>query len=717
MLAVEHLRGKQMGDRQHHTDRRWQLDDPGPAERDDGRGLQGRLASVRSRNAASRDVWAGLQRQSDADPTPRRVDGFLQALDAGDASAALAAARLLTGPEANTALQRGRPGAVATFGNAEMAECARLLVRAGGRLSSALGWVLEEGTSWIQLKPVLDACGDPMQRAALASVVWRDRFVGELGNAEIAEIVQHLGFDLGTRLDWMLTEGTSWPAIRAAIVDCTQASQKAALNTEAWRDRLTGEVNDAEMAELVTLLGFDLPTRLSWMFAEGTRAEAIVPLIRRASIAERTAVLNHQGLMAELTSMLGRAEMVAVLEQMSAPLNLTLTAAMDGWGRDAATILRLLDAAIAAERAAVAADPTLTRRLQGELAEPDWHVVCRTLFDAAAAAGDLATMSRLFEARFGVAIGSAGDARALAWMRGSAEVPFGVNGLRRIYHLFETLPDAHVGTLEHLMAESTNLPGAAGGTASPRQPFMRLRYNEARTGDVETGAYTNAGDQMQGMNILDTTTAHELAHRVDSGGTYSRKASFLALCGWVHYPARSASTLRPALQGAMSNPLPGGLTAIEATIAEGAAEKALDARHRTGAELTSDVRAAYADAGASPAGNSTGSDTWRSSATLDPQLQAANLFRHVAAGHVKRAGWKREPFPYLPTRQFHEAYKNRGWWSYLNSARTGKLSWYQFRDPGEMFAELYATYHCTSPKGINVPAAMKAWFEAEGLHE
>lgn len=659
-----------------------------------------------------------LQRQeAEAEGRRPRLQAFLDALEEEDESAALAAARLLSGTDANAALSRAKDAAVSTFGNATMADCARILVRAGGRLAAALEWVFEEGTSWAQLRSVLDACSDPTQKGALSSAYWRDEFTGELGNAEMAELVVVLGFGLETRLSWMFAEGTDWAAIRTAVVTCTDAGEKAALGTVSWRDRFVGELDNAEMAELVGLLGFDLATSLDWMFAEGTDAEAILPLIRRASAAQRTAVANTPSLMEQLAGELGRSDMLVVLEQIGAPLTETLTVAMDGWGCDAAVILRLVNAASQADKAALAADATLTTRLKSELSDVDWNTVCRALFDAASAAGDIASMLRLFEARFGVAVGSAGDADALAWMPGGAEVQFGVNGLTRIYHLFETLPGDHVGMLDHLMAQSTNHGGAAGGAASSSRPYMRIRYDEARTGDVESGTYTHAGDQMQGMNILDTTTAHELAHRVDSGGTYSHKPSFLALAGWVHYPAGGAATLRPAIQSAMTNPLPAGLSDKETAIAEAAVEAALDGRHKTAAQFTADIQAAYAAEGADVAGNNTGGATWRSAAVLDPILRGANLMRHVAAGHVDNAGWKNEPFAYLPTRQFHEAYEGLGWWSYLTSARTGKLSWYQFRDPGEMFSELYATYHCTNPKGVDVPALLRAWFEAEGLHQ
>lgn len=598
---------------------------------------------------------AAVQRDEDAaDGGGPRLRAFLAALAAGDEGAALAAARLLSGAEPDAALARGQAAAVSTFGNASIAECARLLVRAGGRLAPALRWLFAEGTDWPLLRSVLAACPDPAQKAALDTSTWRSRFVGAVGNAE--------------------------------------------------------------MAELVALLGFDLPTSLRWMCAEGTDAEAVLPLIRRAPMASRAGILVDPALVEALAGTLGRSEMLEGLEQIGAPLPRTLTVAMDGWACEAGVILRLVHAAGPADRAALAADEGLTTRLQGELSDVDWHGVSRLLFDAASAVGDIASMTRLFELRFGVAVGSAGDMQALAWMPGAAEVPFGVAGLTRIYHLFETLPADHVSTLEHLMAESTTSGKAAEGTASSGRSYMRIRYDETRTGDTESGAYTHPGDQMRGINVLDTTTAHELAHRVDGGGTYSKKASFLALCGWVHSPAGSGATLRSAMQGVMIDPLPAGLTARETAIAETAAEKALDGRHKSSAQFTAAIRDAYTHEGADPAGHATGAETWQPAAALDPILRGANLFQHIAAGHVDRAGWKREPFPYLPTRQFHEAYAGRGWWSYLNHARTGKLSWYQFRDPGEMFAELYATYHCTQPKGINVPLAMKAWFEAEGLH-
>lgn len=69
----------------------------------------------------------------------------------------------------------------------------------------------------------------------------------------------------------------------------------------------------------------------------------------------------------------------------------------------------------------------------------------------------------------------------------------------------------------------------------------------------------------------------------------------------------------------------------------------------------------------------------------------------------------------LGGRIYQEAYTN-DWWSYQQDTRTRKVSIYQFRAPGEWFAEAYAAYYEPSAnKGdflARVDATTKAWFDA-----
>lgn len=265
------------------------------------------------------------------------------------------------------------------------------------------------------------------------------------------------------------------------------------------------------------------------------------------------------------------------------------------------------------------------------------------------------------------------------------------------------------------MASSTTSGRAAAGSASITKPLFQLKYDETMTANLESGAFTNPGDLMVGLNVLDTTTAHELAHRVDRRDRYSHKPSFLALSGWKHYPRGKERPLVAAMEAEM--PLPASLSAREKKLALNSAERSVRKRRDiVGPDMADDLDKAYIGLGLKKAGRSTGSRAYNSSSALFSTLSATPLFLHVAAGHESNQPWSAEPFSYLPNKQFHEAYPNRGWWEYSSSSRATKLSWYQFRDPGEEFGELYATYHLGTPKGSGVPLAMKTWFEEQGLH-
>lgn len=100
-------------------------------------------------------------------------------------------------------------------------------------------------------------------------------------------------------------------------------------------------------------------------------------------------------------------------------------------------------------------------------------------------------------------------------------------------------------------------------------------------------------------------------------------------------------------------------------------------------------------------------------------VMTSNLLTHICRGFAEHSPWYYgELFPELPTRQIHESYSwSPYWYSFSNNAwADGKISKYQYRDPGEEFAEMYASYF-VSGNGAQMPKKHKAWFEANDLHK
>lgn len=358
-------------------------------------------------------------------------------------------------------------------------------------------------------------------------------------------------------------------------------------------------------------------------------------------------------------------------------------------------------------------------RAQREGGEAD---AARTALDALFAAtpnGNLETMKQLFEARFGVQVGSGSDKAAKERLKGQQvkEKAFDAPGLRHIYEAFRVLPpsQAEAGLLT-MMTRHRDGKENTSGFAFNADPHLSLEYKKGSTEAVESGDYTHEGDVMRGMNMLDTTAVHELGHKVDSGEKYSGKASFKKLAEWkVHSRGR---TLIRDLQAALSEPLgdEADLSKDDKALLVRGAEHASTNRRKNMADAYQDLMQAYTDLGKREEPEE--GDNHQDLLDLWAHAKETNLFRHVIAGHEDRGAWWQEPFAYLAGRQFHEAYSwESGWWSYDNTARDKKLSIYQFRNPMDHFAELYATYWCSRPVGSRVPEAMKTWFEGQGLNK
>jgi len=278
---------------------------------------------------------------------------------------------------------------------------------------------------------------------------------------------------------------------------------------------------------------------------------------------------------------------------------------------------------------------------------------------------------------------------------------------------------AHVQTITHLMSRGTNSTDSASGSAPVKKPFLQVTYNEGRVDESEKSrlaggesvSFTKATDAMHPLNCLDSTTLHELGHKVDTGHVYSDKPTFRALCSWSEYDTSQADKLATDLVASMTDPMP-GFTEDEKKIGTKALELTFENQDPQ-VSIASTVQA-YDDLGLNKSGEAT---KYRAANQLKRDFRATRAADHVKAGQASRAAWFKEPFSYLATTQFHQAYAKQSWFSYPNSARASKLSIYQFRNPADCFAELYATYFSTTPHGSSVPDEMKKWFEKEKLHE
>ncbi len=133
-----------------------------------------------------------LARLLDDDQESNAIEGF-RTLDAGDTDTVLRS-------------DRWRDLATGAFDNAEMHR-AMMATGTKGLLWHKLIWEFDEGTSWGQLRALIDASPAPQRRQVITERWFRGEFSSELGNYTMGEAVRHLGPPLRNQLDWMIDEG------------------------------------------------------------------------------------------------------------------------------------------------------------------------------------------------------------------------------------------------------------------------------------------------------------------------------------------------------------------------------------------------------------------------------------------------------------------------------------------------------------------------------
>ena len=306
--------------------------------------------------------------------------------------------------------------------------------------------------------------------------------------------------------------------------------------------------------------------------------------------------------------------------------------------------------------------------------------------------------------------------------------------------------------------------GVAGVTDS------RLRSDANKDKD---GNYIIPRDSSEGLMSMDTTIVHELGHVVDfsspngeynPNAIFSSRPDFRSLSGWQDHGKDPATVVKAVIESledpyeklpstkVQNPPVEGKLNLSdneielakligERMIQGNAFEDAFrkDVIVNTVAEkchvdagsldLMTDTDAAKVEEGLKKDSNGK-SDYTKSKIKNDRDIStsgmrgAKELTRSMMnvgfLSHIQRA--LANSYPFFDEkfsgmkRQIHEGYKGQEWFSYENAAwDNGKISKYQFREPCEEFAELYASYHVAADKGSHTPPKLRAWFEAVGL--
>ncbi len=261
------------------------------------------------------------------------------------------------------------------------------------------------------------------------------------------------------------------------------------------------------------------------------------------------------------------------------------------------------------------------------------------------------------------------------------------DGLRRAYAILQKLPPGHVqdnDMLDKLLVDGTT---DGGGYYRGSDDSAVIGYSDiSKTGSygrimVDDGA---GGKKDVGLNssvnLFDTVMRHEIGHAVDaklgvsSDGGYTSTNAHAGK--WKTYTSASGfcDDLIAASGGIGAHSYANAEAyekAIRRAVAQGENFNTALAALKTAGDVPNDVAAADATTGGPVAAVFT-VDLWQSS---------------------KSPWYKKPDRPAVGGRQFHQAYSSK-YASFQADARTQYgVSAYQFRAPGEWFAEAYAVYY------------------------
>ena len=306
--------------------------------------------------------------------------------------------------------------------------------------------------------------------------------------------------------------------------------------------------------------------------------------------------------------------------------------------------------------------------------------------------GELTTLTKLFEARFNVDVGHAQSSTKTG-------TDFDAVGLRRCWEVLEPLPANHVegnAWLEHWTRYTGG--GSGSGYYSRGRKESAVAYDPDKINN-ENGA-ADPGDPLYRVIRFNKVVRHEIGHAVDPKVNGSSTMCAMDKNGaWENH-----GTPNTALATKLVNEADGDIKGWD-----NASEKTKIIAALVDAMKGEDLNAKLDDAGFDSAAKTkiNGDAAAKTARTCGP---GKSPWYKLDDGGVDIGG-----------RHYQVSYGTT-WVSYLKAARDKKVSTYQWRAPGEWFAEVYATYY--EPDGDGNPGTIldgtdpdaKQWFD-DNVHE
>jgi hypothetical protein len=314
---------------------------------------------------------------------------------------------------------------------------------------------------------------------------------------------------------------------------------------------------------------------------------------------------------------------------------------------------------------------------RGKSLKPAQKSTLATLFDATDNA-EIALLKQIFEIRYDVKTGAdTSEATGVEW---------DAQGLRASWATLSLLPPAQVEGnskfKQYLRYDKGNGMGGGyyqGGGAK----LVSMDYTSG-AGSFTQANVSEAGDALAGVNRFNKVVRHEVGHAVDAkmGWGDGSEPAKEARGGWKQYGSKAPNAFKEMVT--LSN---AGISKLgEDARADVEYEMWWCAVNKAGGSLITRVKT-HKWWDKLKAEEKTAVETDPVVAAMKQCLVGATPWYSAANGGTALGG-----------RVFQESYADT-WTSYLQSTRSRKVSQYQFRAPGEWFAEAYAAYYEPDDRG------------------